>query len=407
MKIGVIIAMDKEFQRIKDLLAGVHETEAGGRLFVTGHMGANEVVLHQCGIGKVNAAIGVSELIRRFRPELVVSTGCAGGASTALEVQDVVVSTELAYHDVYCGEAIGHTEFGQVQGMPARYTSPKDLVDKALALNQTGCGCHVKAGLIVTGDWFVDSKEKMQTIIEHFPEALAVDMESAAIAQTCHVAGVPFISFRVISDIPLKDTNASQYHDFWASVAEHSFQATSHFLRAIAPTPSASSGQGDENTETVGGRVFKKIPSFTIDHTKLMPGIYVSRKDQVGGDTVTTFDIRMKAPNREPAVHPGALHTIEHLAATFLRNDEEWKDRIIYWGPMGCLTGNYLLVRGDYEAADIHDLICRTFDFIAHFEGHIPGASPKDCGNWLLNDLPMARWEAERYLGKLRIKNEE
>lgn len=142
----------------------------------------------------------------------------------------------------------------------------------------------------------------------------------------------------------------------------------------------------------------KKIPSFTIDHERLLRGIYVSRKDEVGGDTVTTFDIRMKEPNREPALHPAALHTIEHLAATFLRNDDEWKDRIVYWGPMGCLTGNYLLLRGDYESGDIVELMRRTFAFIAEFEGDIPGAAAKDCGNYLLHDLPMARWEARKFL---------
>lgn len=151
----------------------------------------------------------------------------------------------------------------------------------------------------------------------------------------------------------------------------------------------------------------KKIPSFTINHEKLLPGIYVSRKDEVGGETVTTFDIRMKAPNREPVLHPGALHTIEHLAATYLRNDEEWKDRIVYWGPMGCLTGNYLLIKGDYESRDIVELMKRTFTFVAEFEGEVPGAAPKDCGNWLLHDLPMARFEAKKYLDTLNnIKDE-
>lgn len=151
----------------------------------------------------------------------------------------------------------------------------------------------------------------------------------------------------------------------------------------------------------------KKIPSFTINHEKLLPGIYVSRKDEVGGETVTTFDIRMKAPNREPVLHPGALHTIEHLAATYLRNDEEWKDRIVYWGPMGCLTGNYLLIKGDYESRDIVELMKRTFTFVAEFEGEVPGAAPKDCGNWLLHDLPMARFEAKKYLETLNnIKDE-
>ena len=152
----------------------------------------------------------------------------------------------------------------------------------------------------------------------------------------------------------------------------------------------------------------KKIPSFTIDHDKLLRGIYVSRKDSVGGDTVTTFDIRMKEPNREPALHQGALHTIEHLAATFLRNDKEWQDRIVYWGPMGCLTGNYLLLKGDLESRDIVDLMTRTFRFIADYDGEIPGAAPKDCGNYLLQDLPMACYEAKKYLTEvLEVIKEE
>ena len=142
----------------------------------------------------------------------------------------------------------------------------------------------------------------------------------------------------------------------------------------------------------------EKIPSFTINHNKLLRGIYVSRKDEVGGDVVTTFDIRMKEPNREPALHPGALHTIEHLAATYLRNDAEWADRVVYWGPMGCLTGNYLLLKGDLEPRDIVPLMQRTFAFIAAFESDVPGAAPQDCGNYLLHDLPMARLEAAKFL---------
>ena len=225
MKIGIIIAMDKEFRRISELLDGLDVELDGGRKFVTGTMGENELVLHQCGIGKVNAAIGASEMIRRYNPDLLVSTGCAGGGRTDMEVMDIVASTELAYHDVYCGEAMGKTVYGQVQGMPARYSSPSDLVEKAKSVSP-----RVHAGLIVTGDWFVDSKEKMREIVSYFPEAAAVDMESAAIAQTCHIYGIPFISFRVISDIPLKDTNAAMYHDFWNTVADHSFETTKEFL---------------------------------------------------------------------------------------------------------------------------------------------------------------------------------
>lgn len=147
-----------------------------------------------------------------------------------------------------------------------------------------------------------------------------------------------------------------------------------------------------------------KIPSFSINHLCLLRGIYVSRKDKVGDEVVTTFDIRMKEPNREPAIHPGALHTIEHLAATFLRNHPQWKDRIVYWGPMGCLTGNYLLMRGDLQPQDILEVIQDTFRFIAQFEGEVPGAVSRDCGNYLLHDLPMARWESRKYLDEVLLQ---
>lgn len=147
-----------------------------------------------------------------------------------------------------------------------------------------------------------------------------------------------------------------------------------------------------------------KIPSFTIDHIRLKRGIYVSRKDEVGDSVVTTFDIRMKEPNREPAISPSAIHCIEHLAATFLRNHPIWKDKIVYWGPMGCLTGNYLLMKGDLSSADILPLMKETFSFIENFEGDIPGATPKDCGNYLLMNLPMARWEAAKYLHEVLEK---
>ena len=143
----------------------------------------------------------------------------------------------------------------------------------------------------------------------------------------------------------------------------------------------------------------EKIPSFTINHIKLLRGIYVSRKDVMpSGDIITTFDIRMKEPNREPVVGQAALHTIEHLAATFLRNHPTWSDNVIYWGPMGCCTGNYLLLKGDLESADIVDLMKELFKFISEYDSDIPGASARDCGNYMLNNLPMARWEAKKYL---------
>lgn len=142
----------------------------------------------------------------------------------------------------------------------------------------------------------------------------------------------------------------------------------------------------------------EKIPSFTIDHIRLKRGIFLSRQDSVGGEVVSTFDVRMKEPNREPVLSPSAIHTIEHLAATFLRNHPVWADRIIYWGPMGCLTGNYLIVKGDISSADVLPLVKETFAFVASYDGEVPGATARDCGNYLLMNLPEAKWEANKYL---------
>ncbi len=144
------------------------------------------------------------------------------------------------------------------------------------------------------------------------------------------------------------------------------------------------------------------IASFQVDHTRIVPGIYVSRTDEVGGDFVTTFDVRMKRPNAEPAIHPNALHTIEHVVATFIRSDAEWKDRIVYWGPMGCLTGNYLLVKGRPTPQEILPLVLRAFEHLAAYDGPVPGATAANCGNYLLHDLPTAKWEAAKFAEILR-----
>ncbi len=214
MKIGIIVAMDKELKQLQEVFKN------------------SEVLVQKCGIGKVNAALGAQRMINDFKPDCIISSGCAGGNGDDIDVQDIVVSSELCYHDVYCGKAIDDTTvYGQVQGLPARFKADPELLSKALSLQTSGIGLH--QGLIVTGDWFVDSKEKMREIIGHFPEAKAVDMESCAIAQTCYINRVPFISFRVISDIPLRDTNASQYHDFWNTVAENSFQTTRTFVESL------------------------------------------------------------------------------------------------------------------------------------------------------------------------------
>lgn len=227
MKIGIIVAMDKEFVQLKSLLTDTTAERRQHTDFVIGNIADKQVVIQKCGIGKVNSTIGAVEMIDNYHPDLIISTGVAGGADVSMEVTDVVVGTSYCYHDVYSGE---ECEYGQVMGMPATFTAPGAIIGKAQELHTS---TKVHAGLIVSGDWFVDSREKMASILEKFPKAKAVDMESCSIAQTCHAYGVPFVSFRIISDIPLKDNKASQYFDFWARLAEGSFEVTKKFLENI------------------------------------------------------------------------------------------------------------------------------------------------------------------------------
>ena len=145
----------------------------------------------------------------------------------------------------------------------------------------------------------------------------------------------------------------------------------------------------------------EKITSFTIDHIKLQPGLYVSRKDKVGSETVTTFDLRLTNPNEEPVMNTAEIHTMEHLAATYLRNEPVWKEKVLYFGPMGCRTGFYLLLAGDYESADVVELVRNCFEFIRDFRGEVPGASAKDCVNYLDMNLPMANYWGAKYANLL------
>ena len=227
MKIGIIVAMEKEMVQLRKILANPQVEQYQGKEYAIGQIGEKEVVIQQCGIGKVNAAIGTVEMIVHYHPDVIISSGCAGGADTQLKITDVVVGTTYTYHDVYCGTEV---EYGQFIGLPATFEADEQLVQTALSL---GSEYNVHAGMIVSGDWFVTSKEKMRDILGHFPNATAVDMESCAIAQTCYLHQVPFVSFRIISDIPLLDTDASQYFDFWNRMAEGSFHVTKAFVESL------------------------------------------------------------------------------------------------------------------------------------------------------------------------------
>jgi adenosylhomocysteine nucleosidase len=228
MKIGVLTAMTSEFEQLAAMLDGVVTCEKNNIEYLVGCVGKNEIVLRQCGIGKVNAALGAAELIRAFAPDAMVSTGVAGGIDCCLGVMDVVVSSSIVYHDVWCGMGC---EYGQVQGMPAVFAADEAMCRAAQSLNDNADNkTRIHAGLICTGDQFITNRDELDKIKDNFPAGLAVDMESAAIAQTCHIYGVPFVSFRIISDTPGVDKHIQQYENFWGEMADRSFGVTRSFL---------------------------------------------------------------------------------------------------------------------------------------------------------------------------------
>lgn len=227
MTIGILTAMSVEHKQVEGILTDVRKEERGPQTFTIGRMGSHTVVLQQCGIGKVNAATGVTNMIIHYHPQCVISTGCAGGIDAVLRVGDVVASSETCYHDVFCGDDV---ELGQVQGLPRRFTGDAALLNIATSLQSD---VRVVPGLICSGDRFVTDRAELDVIKASYPDGMAVDMESAAIAQVCHLYKVPFLSFRVISDTPGADEHFQQYLDFWGTMAEKSFTVTRQFLLSI------------------------------------------------------------------------------------------------------------------------------------------------------------------------------
>ena len=230
MKIGIITAMSMEHEQVVRLLNEKKEYTGGPFSFTVGQAGGNTLVLMQCGIGKVNAAAGAVELISRFQPDCIISTGVAGGIDACLKVMDVVASSHIVYHDVWCGEG---NEYGQVQGLPTFFTGNEALLQCARSLTPEAKGMTIHSGLICSGDKFITDRAELDYIKGRFPQGLAVDMESGAIAQVCHLYQVPFISFRIISDTPGSDEHWQQYTNFWGTIAERSFGITHQFLHAL------------------------------------------------------------------------------------------------------------------------------------------------------------------------------
>ena len=227
MKLGIITAMGSEYDQLAQLLADKVEQNEGRHQYITGHLGDNELVLMQCGIGKVNAAAGTADLIHAHHPDCIISTGVAGGIDKCLKVMEVVVSSRIVYHDVWCGEG---NAYGQVQGLPLYFEGNRTLLDCALVLASE---TRIHDGLICTGDKFITDRTELNEIKKQFPDGLAVDMESGAIAHVCYLNKISFISFRIISDTPGVDHHFEQYLNFWGEMADRSFGVTHAFLSAL------------------------------------------------------------------------------------------------------------------------------------------------------------------------------
>ena len=246
MRVGIVTAMGSERAQIQKLLRDAREVRAEGagniaatdvgpggenatsaRAYHVGRIGPNEIVLAESGIGKVNAAVGAVELIRTWKPDCLVSSGVAGGIDASLGVMDVVAGAEVAYHDVYCGPG---NEPGQVQGFPLRFPGNPRLLDCAAAVRAES---KVSLGLICSGDQFVSDRSQLDAIKARYPDGLAVEMESGALAQVCHIYGVPFLSFRILSDTPGAEGHFEQYTDFWGAMADRSFGVTKAFLESL------------------------------------------------------------------------------------------------------------------------------------------------------------------------------
>lgn len=222
--------MSSEQKQLANKLQNKTVQTEGPFTYTQGTIGRNTIILMQCGIGKVNAAAGAVEMIRTFAPHCLISTGVAGGIDKCLKIMDVVVSSSLVYHDVWCGQG---NAYGQIQGLPTFFAGNETLYRCALSLD-TETAIH--GGLICSGDRFITDRSELDQIKQNFPEGLAVDMESASIAQVCHLYHVPFISFRIISDTPGADKHFEQYLNFWGEMADRSFRVTETFLKALPDT---------------------------------------------------------------------------------------------------------------------------------------------------------------------------
>ncbi len=225
--IGIIVAMTSEFEFVSEILQNRQESNINGFRFISGELYGKSIILLKSGIGKVCSALGAVEMIKNFAPNYIINSGIAGGIDIKTQVMDIVVGKEIVYHDVWCGEG---NEYGQVQEFPARYYGDKHLIQ---CISNIDCNLNIYNGLICSGDKFITDKTELATIKDKFPDGLAVDMESASIAQTCYVYNVPYLSLRIISDTPGVENHWQQYENFWNKAPQNSLRVLQELIKQL------------------------------------------------------------------------------------------------------------------------------------------------------------------------------
>ena len=374
--LGIIGAMQMEIAALRDRMEILDTETVSGMEFLRGTLNGKDVVAVVSKEGKVASAVCAQTLILRYHVDAVINTGVAGTLCDGLGIKDVAIARDVVQHDMDV-TARGYP-LGQVPSLDVRKIPCDEALVKTLerAVARVGAG-RARTGTIASGDVFLHTPEQKRLIVEQF-DAIAGEMEGASIGHACYLSGVPFVVLRTISDDASGAAPVS-FDAFAAEAAELACDIVTAFVDLLEERP----------------RECMTIASFTVDHDRLEPGLYVSRRD---GD-VTTYDLRTRKPNQGDYMDNLTMHSVEHMFATYIRNSEEG-EHVVYFGPMGCQTGFYLLTR-DLSDARVLALVRQTLRRIIDHEGPVFGAERKGCGNYRNLNLEAAQLECRRYLAAL------
>lgn len=381
MKIGIIGAMPIEVEALKNIMDDVKISKFSGVDFYEGTLSEVPVVVAVAGVGKVNAALCAQTMILAFEPTSIINIGVAGGLSPELKVGDIAIATEVVEHDMdtsSLGDPLGYISGIDIVYIPCTkwisdllYNVSCDVADVKSKINEFPS--KAIKGVIASGDQFISGQEQRNHIINNF-NAVAAEMEGASIGHVCYMNNVDFGVLRAISDSADEEASLS-FVEFTKLAVKNSVAIVLEFLK-----------------RTREQKQINKIQSFCVDHTKLQPGMYISRVDS----DIVTYDLRVKKPNSGDLINNVQMHTLEHMFATYVRNSDI-SDDVIYFGPMGCQTGFYLLVRSDVSSEKVLQTTKNILEQTLAYNGEVFGASEIECGNYRTLELEEAKTVCREY----------